>query len=229
VSTLGRQPNYMTRAYVSLPSLRAVAATVAAGFALLAPRPVPAQAGDATLADSLRAVLRLPPAAFPQLPRAVRRALVARGCTIPQSAWAAGPHNVVSGRFTGAARRDWAVLCARRHSSYILVFHGGSPRRVDSLAHAPLTRSLVAAGPGRWVYERHLTRATPADIHEMAAAYDDPLPRCLDHDGLNDAPSDKSSELWYRLGARWRDLLGHALLSEEDRAVYTAPCSPTSR
>src|ERR671937_183045 len=68
------------------------------------------------------AVLRLPPAAFPQLPRNIVRYLQARGCTVPQTFVSAEPHNVISGEFARRGQTDWAVLCSRGREPSIIVF-----------------------------------------------------------------------------------------------------------
>ncbi len=80
---------------------------------------------------------RLSPAAFPQLPKAIRRNLQARGCTIPQSFQTSAPHNVIKGEFAKKGQTDWAVLCSKRKVSSILVFWGGSKHAVSKIAQSP--------------------------------------------------------------------------------------------
>jgi hypothetical protein len=193
--------------------------------------PASARAQDSPgRAQSLRAVVRLSPMAISQLPLAVRRGLIARRCTVPQTPFLRMPHNVLQGRFIDPRHRDWAVLCSPkgRDWAHVLVFHRGSARRVDSLAGASLSSHLEQRG-NRWLYVRSLSRANPAEIRQMAKRHADPLPRCLDHDGLIDALGDDTSTAWYRLHGRWRDLGISGTLSDGYQAAYARPCVPAKR
>src|SRR6266850_6604363 len=82
--------------------------------------------------EASKAITRLSPAAFPDLPLPVRDDLEKRGCRVPQSAWNPKPHNVISGQFIRPHHIDWAVLCSKNGSSTVLVFVEGSPTRVQS-------------------------------------------------------------------------------------------------
>lgn len=61
-----------------------------------------------------------------------------------------------------------------------------SATRVDPLALHRISTYFMPLGE-RLVFERQLSRVTPATIREMAWPSRDPLPRCLDHDGFNDS------------------------------------------
>lgn len=154
-------------------------------------------------------IRRLPPDSFPQLPAAIRSALGARGCTVPQSDVDRRPHNVISGRFARAQQRDWAVLCSRHDSSSVLIFWGeadtASPTEFGRVRDAGYLQGI---GEGRIGYSRLIEVASPARIREYADAFHGPLPETLDHDGLEDAFAGKASAVSYLEGGRWLALAG---------------------
>jgi hypothetical protein len=80
------------------------------------------------------ATVRLTPSAFPNLAVTVRTELEHRGCTVPQP-WGerAQNINVISGEFTSAGQKEWAVLCSRQQRSAILVFHAGASNEIEKL------------------------------------------------------------------------------------------------
>src|SRR5215210_7852063 len=103
------------------------------------------------------ATVRLSPTAFPRLPRRVRRSLLLRGCTIPQTFADAKPHNVISGEFAKKGQRDWAVLCSRNRVSSIMVFWGGSARAVAEIAKGEDRTFLqVVGGNGEIGFSRSI-------------------------------------------------------------------------
>src|SRR5689334_18492660 len=69
-----------------------------------------------------RQVVRLSPAAFPELPKNLRAELQRRGCKIPQLPMVRGRQNVIKGQFAKPGQTDWAVLCSIERVSSILVF-----------------------------------------------------------------------------------------------------------
>lgn len=156
-----------------------------------------------------RAIRRLPPDSFPQLPIAIRSALNARSCTVPQSFVEGRPHNVISGRFARARQRDWAVLCSRRDSSSVLIFWGHrDPGPPAELAWTSDAGFLQGIGAGRIEYSRVIALADPARIREYAASFGGPLPPPMDHDGLEDAFAQKASTVYYLEKGRWLPLAG---------------------
>jgi hypothetical protein len=177
---------------------------VSCGIAL----PVQAQTGN-EWAAAARAIRRLPPSGFPQLPRAVQVALEKRRCTIPQSFYPERPHNVVTGSFARRGQRDWAVLCSVDGRSTILVFWaGGVTPAPAELAPADDASFLQGIGNDRIGYSRAIDRADTAWIREHAEAYSGPLPKRLDHDGINDAFVEKASEVFYYEDGAWQGLAG---------------------
>jgi hypothetical protein len=153
------------------------------------------------------ATTRLRPAAFPDLPVAVRKDLERRGCTVPQSFAAARAENVARGRFTSATGRDWAVLCSVARVSTILVFRGGTVPAVAELGRSPDSNFLQAVDDhGAVGYSRAIAVADARMIR--AHNRDNPdLPR-LDHDGINDIFVEKASTIWYWYRGRWLGLSG---------------------
>jgi hypothetical protein len=57
---------------------------------------------------------------FKQLPVAVAEDLTSRGCNIVRG------HNVISADFTGAGRREWAVLCQQGDMASLHIYAGAS-------------------------------------------------------------------------------------------------------
>ena len=116
-----------------------------------------------------RRIVRLRPAAFPELPGNVVRELQRRGCTIPQTAYSKKPHNVIRGEFARPGQIDWAVLCSVKGVSSILVFWNGS--RIDLAEIAPLEDRIFLQGisPERAGYSREIT---PVGKHFIMRHYD---------------------------------------------------------
>jgi hypothetical protein len=160
-------------------------------------------------AAAARAIRRLPPSSFPQLPRVIQDALEKRRCTIPQSFYPERLHNVVSGSFARLGQRDWAVLCSVDGRSTILVFWAGrvTPPPAE-LAPADDATFLQGIGNGKIGYSRAIDRADTAWIREHAEAYDGPLPKRLDHDGIDDAFVEKASQVFYYEDGAWHGLAG---------------------
>ena len=160
-------------------------------------------------AAAARAIRRLSPDDFPQLPGAVGDALKERSCAVPQSFYPERPHNVVSGAFARAGQRDWAVLCSVDGRSSILIFwaDGVTPTPAE-LAPADDATFLQGIGNDQIGYSRVIDRADTAWIREHAEAYDGPLPKRLDHDGINDAFVEKGSHVLYYEDGAWQGLAG---------------------
>ena len=154
-----------------------------------------------TAADWARAdadTVRLDPDVFSEVPARLRTELKRLGCTIPQPSGASTRRNVVSGRFTTAARKDWAALCSRRGTSAILVFQGSSPTPVRELAAQPDAQYMQVMDRTRAIgYSRGLAVATPQLIRRRLQGGGGREPRPLDHDGIEDAFEGKASVVWY--------------------------------
>ena len=152
--------------------------------------------------EAERRIVRLRPAAFPDVPEVVRADLERRGCRIPQSPGGDRWQNIVSGRFTGPRAMDWAALCSRVGASAILVYPNGRTRGVLEL-HRADDRGYLQQDVTAIVFSRQISVATPAYIRVKNHPTLVPgLPR-FDHDGINDAFVGKASTVWFRSAGRW--------------------------
>ena len=165
--------------------------------------------GPAPWRVAARAIRRLPPDSFPQLPPSVRSELEVRGCSVPQSFTSDRPHNVIVASFAKAGQVDWAVLCSRQDSSSVLIFWGGAdPGPPTVFPRSSDAGFLQGIGEGRIGYSRVLLVASPGQIREYAAAFGGFLPKVLDHDGVEDAFAGKASVVAYMEGGHWLTLTG---------------------
>lgn len=156
-------------------------------------------------------IVRLSPAAFPELPVAVRQELERRGCRIPQLGPAFGSRrsNVVSGHFARAGQRDWAVLCSRADTSQVLLFWGGRPDRVKAWEGRADADWLQGMGSAGIQYSQYLAVADSASIVTHAREYGGPLPPGpVTHDGLEAGFAEKASAIRYWQRGRWYELQG---------------------
>jgi hypothetical protein len=162
-----------------------------------------------------RAVLRLPPSAFPTLPQIVKRDLERRNCTVPQPDPAAiGPtpdrerlHNVVHGHFQRRGQTDWAVVCSRNRMSTILVFWGGRASNVSELEEKPDAHFLQGGAGDTIVFSRTIAVASEAHIREYFRR-DETKPPVLEHAGVEDIFLGKGSTVWYWRTGKWVRLTG---------------------
>jgi len=126
--------------------------------------------------------LRLPPAAFRELPKSLVRELEKLGCTIPQASGVTEPHNVIKGEFAETGKTDWAVLCSKDRASTVLVFWNGKKRNPGQIAWRQdgdmFTRRIRVVG------REHIEKPPP-----------------IDHEGIGDA-----SVIHYYLRGKWLEL-----------------------
>lgn len=162
--------------------------------------------GDWRAADA--ATVRLPPSAFPQLPRAVARSLARRGCTVPQAFHRPSPHNVIRGQFARRGQTDWAVLCSRGRVSSILIFWGGSAKSVSQIAKAADKSFLQGIGGDKIGFSRAIGIADRKYILSHYRDYGGPKPPAITHHGINDAFVEKASSVLYFHRGRWLELQG---------------------
>ena len=153
-------------------------------------------------------VRRLPPKAFRQLPAAIINSLQARRCLIPQAEAVRTPHNVISGSFTGANQKEWAVLCSRRGSSSILVFQANSAKLVAEIAAAKDDDYLQRDHKGEFYFSRAISTVGEKYILEHYKAYGGPEPPPITHHGINDAYLEKASVVRYFHNGKWIELHG---------------------
>jgi hypothetical protein len=158
--------------------------------------------------EAERRIVRLPPAAFPELPVKVVRELERRGCTIPQTAYTKKPHNVIKGDFAAPGQTDWAVLCSVKGASTILVFWNGSEKNPAKIAQMEdrIFRQGITAD--QVSYSRGLSPVGKDFIMGHYDAYGGPKPPPIDHQGIDDAFIEKASVTWYFYGGNWLKLTG---------------------
>lgn len=160
---------------------------------------------DWTAADT--ATTRLKPAAFTEVPRAIRAEMERRGCTVPQPHGATRPANIVRGHFTSRRQVDWAALCSRERVSVILVFRGASTTVVAELPGKPDRDHLQTLSGGVIGFSRELGIASATFIRKHNDQGDTPLPP-LDHDGIDDRFIGKGSVVWYWSRGSWLEFAG---------------------
>lgn len=162
------------------------------------------------LSVSVQSLERVPPAAFPQLPKNVVRRLQARRCTIPQTDLEPRPNNVISGEFAKKGQTDWAVLCSRGGVSSILVFWDGSRESPAELARVPDDAYWLGNAREGSHYYRHLMVADRDYILVHYKEYDrsKKAPPPITHDGIDDGFLEKGSEVFYYYRGKWLELPG---------------------
>lgn len=153
-------------------------------------------------------IVRLPPAAFTELPGSVVRELQRRGCTIPQEAYTKKAHNVIKGEFAKPGQTDWAVLCSVKGVSTILVFWNGSEKSPEAIAPMEDRVYLQGLGGDRYGFSRGISAVGKDYIVRHYEAYGGPTPPPIDHKGIDDAFIEKASATWYFHGGKWPKLQG---------------------
>jgi hypothetical protein len=169
------------------------------------------ESGQVMLAGrSMPYVIRhLPVSSFPELPDGVAKALIERGCLIPQTYQAHRPENVVQASLERAGSTDWAVLCSAQGTVSLLVFFGsatdgeGSVARAQVLASAVETERLQVRGAdGVLGFNWGIDPATPERVHEAQAGMDK-RPARVDHDALADTLVDRHTVYHFYTKGAW--------------------------
>lgn len=159
--------------------------------------------------DADAATVRLPPAAFPQLPVNIVHYLQERGCTIPQTYLSREPHNIIRGEFLRPGQTDWAVLCSRNGRSSIMLFSRGSAKSVTQLAEASDENYLQTINEGGRIGYSRMIEAVGRDyILSHYRDYGGPRPPSIDHQGIDDGFAEKASVVRYYYRGRWLELQG---------------------
>ena len=158
--------------------------------------------------EAERRIVRLPPAAFPELPANLVRELQRRGCTVPQAKYFKQPHNVIQGSFAKPGQKDWAVLCSVRDVSTILVFWGGAPDNTAELATDRDSNHLqVVDAEAPPHYCRAIRLAEHNQVTALLKDYTGAKPSSVRHQGIEDADIEKLSKTWYFHAGRWLELV----------------------
>jgi hypothetical protein len=160
------------------------------------------------LDEAERHIVRLPPTAFPELPRNVVRELQRRGCRIPQEAFTKKQRNVIKGHFARPGEWDWAVLCSVKGLSTILVFRNGSEKNPAAIAPSEDRNYLQGITADEIGYSRDISPVGRDSIVAHFDAYGGPKPPPIDHQGIDDAFAEKGSVTWYFHAGKWLQLTG---------------------
>ena len=155
-----------------------------------------------------RQVVRLSPAAFPELPKNLLAELQRRGCSIPQLPMMEGRQNVIKGQFSKPGQTDWAVLCSVGRVSSILVFWNASAINPGRLAETKDIDRLQGGDGGRMVYSRVIAPVGKPYILEHYKAFGGPQPPPIDHQGIDDSFFGKASVVNYFYRGKWLELQG---------------------
>ena len=153
-------------------------------------------------------VRRLPPSAFPELPKRITQELERRGCTIPQVSADKTQQNVIKGEFTSKGPTDWAALCSLNRVSTILIFRNASEREPLELAPQSDADNLQSGGGTAIEYSRAISAVGREYILEHYRAYGGPKPPAINHQGINDAFVGKASVVRYFYAGKWLELTG---------------------
>jgi hypothetical protein len=161
-----------------------------------------------SLEASDRQVVRLSPAAFPELPKNLMAELQRRGCTIPQVPMVDGRQNVIRGEFAKQGQTDWAVLCSVDRVSSVLIFWGASDVHPAEIEKVKDIDRLQGWGGDKIVYSRQITPVGEKYIVERYNAYGGEKPPPTDHQGIDDAFVGKASVVLYSYRGKWLHLSG---------------------
>ena len=154
-------------------------------------------------------IKRLPPTAFPQLPKKIIHYLQVRRCTVPQSDVYSQPHNVIRGQFARRGQYDWAVLCSRKRISSIIVFWNGSAKRPSEIAKSEDKTYLQSTDEHRGIgFSRVIGVVGKKFILDHYRAYGGLKPPPITHQGIDDGFMEKASVVLYFHRHRWLELQG---------------------
>ncbi len=142
------------------------------------------------------------------IPLKIKKALNTQGCSIPQSKFSKKPHNFVQGRFSSNTKKDWALLCSKGgKSSIFVIWEKGTPCP-SSLATHEDKNYLQTIDKNKIGYSRVLSSASKKTILAHQKAYRGPLPKSLDHEGIDDSFSEKASVTYFCENGKWLELQG---------------------
>jgi hypothetical protein len=156
-----------------------------------------------------RLTKRLPPSAFPELPKPFAAELEQLGCTIPQSAYSGEERgNVIQGNFAAPGQRDWAALCSRAGTSVILVFWGGPVQCPRELESAEDKSYLQGLGGGRIGFSRGIRPRNSYHVYPSEDSAGVEREVKLEHDGIDHAFEGKASSVLFCRAGKWISFSG---------------------
>lgn len=152
-------------------------------------------------ADAEKNIKYLNPGQVRELPLTVKKSLESQNCKIPQTYISDKSHNFVKGSFAKAQRKDWAVLCAKNgQSSIVIVWEKEQP--------CPAELAVQQINEKDVFFSRYISAASKDTILNHQKAYGGPLPKKLDHQGIDDAFLEKASVTYYCQNGKWLSLTG---------------------
>ena len=157
--------------------------------------------------EAAKKIVRVAPSAFRALPSEAAKWMIAGGFTVPQSYCDTLLHNVIHGKFNEDDVDDWAALCSRADTSWVVVFWGG----LESIAMLdPVDDRTFLQGMGDEgiVYSRILMLETPGSIRARYHEWELSAPEWVNHDGIADVYCGKASSVFYWREGELKYLLG---------------------
>jgi hypothetical protein len=142
------------------------------------------------------------------VPENVKKAIEDQGCAIPQTYIEKKPHNIIQGHFANEKSKDWAVLCSKEGKSSIFVVWEKEKPCPAILASGENKNQLQQISSKQIGFSRYLSSASKDVILKHQQAFGGPLPKKLDHQGIDDAFLEKASVTYYCEGGKWLALQG---------------------
>ena len=155
-----------------------------------------------------KAILYVPPDAFPQLPDTVKSTLRSLKCAIPQPSGSGPQRNVIRGDFFTRGQTGWAVLCSIGGFSSILVFRDNLDAHPEELERSEDKGYLQNLGNDVIGYSREITAVDRNVIMTSYREHGGPEPPPIDHHGIDDAFLEKASVIHYWYEGHWLKLQG---------------------
>lgn len=154
-----------------------------------------------------RAIRRLPPRAFPDLPDKGKRQLTHLGCSVPQSYTESKPHNLIRGHFATPTQTDWAVLCSRNGISSLLVLWGGAQTCSGQIWQASDLDAMETFEEGQVGYMMQIRSMPAGQILELRRKHPKlHLALPPKHDSIEIIWIGKAAAVWYCSGGKWIQL-----------------------
>lgn len=157
--------------------------------------------------EAAKKIVRLPPAAFPELPEVIREELERIGATIPQVDLIERRHNVVKGHFRTTQQMDWAVLCSIGGISSILIFWNGTTEDCDTIELGRDSSQMQGMGLVGLEYMYSVSIST-AEAAEVKTRYIDTgeIPDFSAHEGITIWWFEKGADVEYLFEGTWLTL-----------------------
>lgn len=155
---------------------------------------------------------QIDPLKYPGLPELIAADLSARECTIPQAYFVSEIHNAISGEFTRPGQTDWAVMCVQNETVTILLYPNGEPVGPITVYGPQKDQIVSVSGREReglhTGYNEAINAVDEDYIMSHYRAYGGSVPPPIDHQGINVACCEQSSQVLYWYENKWYRLQG---------------------